>query len=153
MNSGEETPHFRIAVVKASDLNDIMRIEHQSFGIDAYPREEFVWLRRLGRETFLVARQDSKVVGYIAAFMIERNGYIASTAVAPRYRQQGIGSALIAAVRERFSMKGAEALTLHVREANERAVRLYEQQGFVVETTVPSYYEDGAPALYMKLLL
>ena len=142
---------IRIEQVRASDLDDIMRIERQSFGVDAFPRGEFVWLKRLGRETFLVARKESKVIGYIAAFMTEGNGYVASMAVAPRYRQQGLGGALMSAVKERFSAKGAKALTLHVREANAPAVRLYERQGFAAEARLPGYYEDGAPALFMRL--
>jgi [ribosomal protein S18]-alanine N-acetyltransferase len=145
------TPHFRIERAKGSDLGGIMQIERHSFGVDAYPREEFVWLRHRGSDTFLVARQGTRVIGYIAAFMAGSNGYIASMAVDPRSRRHGIGRALITAVKERLLARGAAALALHVRQANEPAVRLYEQQGFAIEATVPEYYEDGASALYMKL--
>jgi ribosomal protein S18 acetylase RimI-like enzyme len=56
--------------------------------------------------------------------------FVTGLAVFPAARRQGIGSRLLAAVRERARSLGYERLSLICFEPNEGACRLYRQHGF-----------------------
>ena len=62
----------------------------------------------------------------------------------PRYRQEGVATALLSATFRKLRKHGAEAVSLMVRRENEPAIRLYRKLGFVRTATVPDYYENGA---------
>ncbi|MGN6277655.1 MAG: GNAT family N-acetyltransferase, partial [Sphingomonas sp.] len=51
-------------------------------------------------------------------------------AVLPRYRGQGIGRALLAAVEQEAKRRGACKLTLEVLGGNAPAIALYAAEGF-----------------------
>ena len=65
-----------------------------------------------------------------AEYVGDRVGEIESLAVAPEARGKGIGTALLGAARERFRDQGIEWWSVAVVEANEGAVKMYEQAGF-----------------------
>ena len=58
--------------------------------------------------------------------------YISSIAVAPEWRGQGLGTRLLAAVRERAQRLGCPSLSLICLAQNTGARRLYEREGFTV---------------------
>ncbi len=144
---------YQIRPFRLTDLGEILRIEHLAFAQEAYGWAEFTRLYWWGRDTFLVAQEENRLGGYIAGVMDGDEGYIASLAVAPASRRQGIGRALLEATKRKFIAKGAVSMALHVRVGNEPAIALYRQFGFATEEWVPGYYENGTPALLMKMRL
>jgi GNAT superfamily N-acetyltransferase len=106
----------------------------------------------------LVAERAGDVVGMMHAFAIEPPGpeqtqdeeppdpvlqpyaelealgslYIASLALFPEHRAQGIGTMLLAAARQKARRKGTGELSLLCLESNTGARRLYEREGFRV---------------------
>jgi GNAT superfamily N-acetyltransferase len=89
-----------------------------------------------GRGFVLLARADEHVVGVAYAATIlsaEHSGLVAwleELYVAPSYRSQGIGSALLAAVVERAQKAGVVAVDLEVEASHGRAESLYRRFGF-----------------------
>jgi ribosomal protein S18 acetylase RimI-like enzyme len=65
----------------------------------------------------------------------------------------GLGSQLLAAAEAAAAALGANQLDLEVRTDNARALRLYEDAGYVVRQRIPGYYEDGCAALRMTKAL
>lgn len=63
--------------------------------------------------------------GHVKGFLGMDGNYIAGLFVSAKFRDQGIGSQLIAAAKSTHSV-----LTLSVYEKNSRAYRFYIQQGF-----------------------
>jgi GNAT superfamily N-acetyltransferase len=84
----------------------------------------------------LLARVDERIVGVAYAATIlsaEHTGLVAwleELYVAPSYRSQGIGSALVAAVVERAHNAGVVAVDLEVDGSHSRAESLYRRLGF-----------------------
>lgn len=66
---------------------------------------------------------------HIEAFVGMDNGYIAGIFVSEQMRSTGIGKALLEKCKQIY-----EKLSLGVYEKNNRAVRFYLREGFVVET-------------------
>src|SRR5215475_3909908 len=87
----------------------------------------------------LVAVVDGEVVGYVRvqpATRFRSSDHVLSVngiAVDPARQGQGIGRALIEAAIAEARRRGARRLTLRVFSPNEKARRLYESAGFVVE--------------------
>ncbi len=92
------------------------------------------------------------VVGMIIVWLLVDETHIASIAVHPDYREQGIArKLLITALRSSYAW-GARMATLEVRVSNLAAQSLYRDFGFEVVGRRPRYYIDNnEDALIMSL--
>jgi ribosomal-protein-alanine N-acetyltransferase len=134
---------------EARDLASILRLERESFEQDAWARETFLEYAAAVPEFFLVATAPGRfgtenVAGYCIASLTRNGAEIDSLGVRPRYRQEGVATALLSATFRKLRRRGVRAVSLMVRRENESAIRLYRKLGFVRTATVPDYYEKGA---------
>lgn len=108
---------------------------------DSWRRRRAQYLQWLSEpDSFvLVARRKGAVVGYAMVHLrvgsptwpqSERAGELETLSVLPAEHDQGIGSALLDAVRERLHLLNVGELALHVIPTNSDAIRFYERQGF-----------------------
>ena len=90
------------------------------------------WRHRLSERTRFVAEVDGQVVGTVGAGPGEFHDAAALTAlwVDPRFRTQGVGTALVEAVVDWAKSQGYSQVLLWVTEVNDKAQRLYEGSGF-----------------------
>jgi len=127
--------HIRRAVL--DDVAGILRIERASFS-DPWTEESFTTALSLDRMRVLVAETPasengdgaSELAGYVVALVIGPEAEIADLAVAPDWRQRGIGRALLARSVAELVAVGVRTLYLEVRESNAAARTLYETHGF-----------------------
>jgi len=90
-------------------------------------------------EQFLVAELDGRVAGFVRVapstpFESTRHVLmVRGISVDPAFQGRGVGRALVEGAIAEASRRGGRRLTLRVFEANERARRLYEAAGFLVE--------------------
>jgi RimJ/RimL family protein N-acetyltransferase len=114
------------------------------------------------RDGVLVAVVEGEVAGYVRiqpATRFRSSDHVLAVngvAVDPARQGQGIGRALIDAAIEEARRRGARRLTLRVFSPNERARRLYESAGFVVEGVLrDEFFLDGryVDDVLMALLL
>jgi ribosomal-protein-alanine N-acetyltransferase len=81
-----------------------------------------------------------------------RQAHIATIAVHPDYRRQGIGKILLRFALDWAARNGAQRAMLEVRASNQSAQALYLQFGFEVVSRRPRYYKDNhEDALLMNL--
>ena len=120
----------------------------------------FVDLYRRFPETFVVAEEDGKVVGYMMCRIevglsnlgfsgLIKKGHVVSVAVMPPYRRKHIGEALVNKAMENMLVYNAKQCYLEVRGTNTPAVNLYKKLGFQVTRTIKGYYADGEDAYVM----
>ena len=140
-------PSYRIRRCRESDLEDILRIERESFS-DPYDRETFSQLLLYEPEGFLVAEGDGGILGYVASSA--HHGVIFSLAVSAGNRRRGLGRALMEEVI-RYLRTETGQVTLQVRVGNSEAIHLYRRLSFREEGRVRRYYPDGEDALVMTL--
>jgi len=81
-------------------------------------------------DLFLVAEVDGQVVGSVIGGFDGRRGLIYHLAVAPEYRQQGLGSALMDEVERRLKAKGCLRAYLLVTPENVSALDFYSRRGW-----------------------
>jgi ribosomal-protein-alanine N-acetyltransferase len=142
------TRAISIRLLRLSDLDRILQIEHASFAKDAYDRNLFADLSHKCGELFLVAVKGRRVCGYMVSCMggkpASGRAELVSIAVDPKQRGKGIASALMASTLRRLRRRGVVRFQLMVKVTNEVAIRFYEGYGFHKSRIVRGYYEDGA---------
>lgn len=124
------------------------QIELQSFD-DPFPFSFFERTLRSEPETFLVARRDNDVAGYVIASIESVAGHILSIAVAPMERRKGIGTALVRELLKIQESKRVPSLRLEVRHSNIVGRTFYEKLGFSESSVTKNYYRDGEDAVVM----
>ncbi len=95
---------------------------------------------------------DHSITGY-ALVLLRRNSRKArlySIAVDPVHRGSGVGTQLLGAIESTVREMHCLELSLEVRTDNTAAIDIYQRHGFVVSSTKPNYYEDGAGALVLQ---
>jgi [ribosomal protein S18]-alanine N-acetyltransferase len=145
------------------DLQNVMNINRVCLP-ENYTDYFFIDLYQRFPETFIVAEDQGKIIGYIMARIevgltnvglggLVRKGHVVSIAVLPEARRKGVASALIKRSLEGMRYYKAKQGFLEVRVTNEVAINLYKKIDFEVTRTVTGYYSDGEDAYVMTAKL
>ena len=99
---------------------------------------------------YLVAVDEGEVCGYAGMWVMLDEAHMTNIAVEESHRKQGIARGLIIRLMRAALNKGAERMTLEVRENNHNAQRLYASLGFGFAGIRKRYYTDtGENALIL----
>lgn len=134
------------------DLEEVIKLDHASFSLP-WPESSFRFeIEQNDCSRCWVALLDHKIVGIMVAWLIVDEIHIATFAVDPAYRRQGIAQKLLAHTLLDGLQSGGEKGFLEVREGNLPARRLYEKFGFEDIGIRKKYYQDnGENAVMMNL--
>jgi hypothetical protein len=83
----------------------------------------------------------------------EALGHVTSLAVRHDYRRLGLARTLMTQLHHHLQDHGIHSCGLHVRTSNRAACRLYQEDGYEIAQIIPSYYQDGEDAYFMRKLL
>lgn len=142
---------FRLLPAGLRDVSAIRDLEQLSFPLDAWPLIEMIGVLSLPNvlRWKAVEGERDELVGFIAVDVRRRQNiaWIATIAVHPERRGQGIGDALMAAAESGVDMP---RMRLSTRMSNEAAIALYEKRGYSRVDVWPRYYAGGEDALVME---
>lgn len=154
---------FELRKFTMNDLESVTRINQVCLP-ENYTDFFFIDLYRRFPETFIVADENGKIVGYIMCRIevglsnlglpgLVKKGHVVSVAVIPERRHMGMGGALVTKAMEGMRTYGAKQCYLEVRATNEDAINLYKKLGLEVTRTIRGYYADGEDAYVMSTKL
>lgn len=132
------------------DLDEVCEMERECFPVP--------WTRSMfenelcmpDRTIYLVARENTRLIGYIGVSQIQNEGHITTIAVDDQYRRQGVASGLLLRTVAEAVRRQIDIMTLEVRVSNWPAQNLYLKFGFKVVGLRKNYYpETGEDALIM----
>ncbi len=126
------------------DLEKVMEIERTSFD---YPYSREIFEDNLNSDFFIVAEEDSTVIGYILGEEREDEGVIVSLAVSPDHRLQGVGTSLMKKVQRKMDVN---RYFLIVRDSNREAQIFYDRLGFSKITKIKDYYQNDEDGILMQ---
>ena len=150
---------FNLRKFVPDDLQGVMQINRVCLP-ENYTDFFFVDLHQRFPETFIVAEENGKILGYIMCRIevglsnyglggLIRKGHVVSIAVLPQNRRKGVAHALIKKAMEGMRYYKAKQCFLEVRVTNEPGIALYKGLGFEVTRTINGYYSDGEDAYVM----
>ena len=87
-------------------------------------------------DLFLATHDEGRIVGSTMAGFDGHRGWVYYVAVAPGWRRQGIGRALVRTAEEGLARLGCTKVNLQVRASNPAVVAFYENLGFVIEERI-----------------
>ncbi len=155
---------FTIIDANISMVNSITALEMASFFLPLSKRGVLHELRH-SKTVFLAAVPSRDlnesgdgapvdVLGYLFYRKITDFADVGNLAVREDARQQGIGTALLAEMRQRCLRESIRVVQLEVRETNLAARTLYRAVGFIEVGLRPKYYLDtGETAILMDWVL
>ena len=94
------------------------------------------------RSRFLLAVAGHQLAAYGSMQQVLDEGYINNIATSPRFRRQGAARQILRALVSLGEEGGVRFLTLEVRESNQAARALYEEEGFAVQGVRRGFYES-----------
>ena len=144
----------KISIAEEKDIEDIVNISHQVAEMHdtALPdyfkpiskdeeKGNIIELFKDERITVFKAVCDEKICGFLFLEMIHRAskglqfsklGCMLNLGVDEKYRNNGIGTALLKFTEQYVLEQGGEALDLSVFNFNQKAIKLYERLGYKV---------------------
>ena len=151
-----------VRVATKADLESAVALEQRCFSAHSLTKRQLQYLQRRPSAVFLVAEQGGSVVGEGVA-LVRRNrrkgavaegggslsGRIYSLAVAQECRGRGIGLRLLRAMIDSLAERGVRRVYLEVEDSNDRALAMYERNGFRSIGQLPDYYGAGKHGVHM----
>ncbi len=92
----------------------------------------------------MVAEFENKIVGYSNIYIVAGKAQIGNFAVAPGFRNRGVGRMLMNEIVDRVEEKKCHSIFLEVRESNTPALELYKSYGFHTSGRRKDYYSKPA---------
>lgn len=132
-----------------SDLDEILAIEEASFSSEeAFSRQSLEESIRKTADTFLVARDENQLVGYVLGALVSRsytqtslNLEIKRVAIHPEHRGQGLGTLLLATLKQVAVEEGVKCLRL---TCPDDFLSYFEMNGFVEEEVPEALYASSS---------
>lgn len=147
LSSASQVPGWVIRPMHIGDLEQVVAVDQMSFNLpwpaSAYRYElnenplSSCWVAEVSAQDRL------QVIGFIVIWLILDEAHVATIAVHPDFRNQGVGQALLARGLLDAIQSGAVLATLEVRLHNASAQALYRRFGFEIIGRRPRYYKDN----------
>ena len=134
-----------------SDLAQIARIDAEALPPGWSERQFREILALDGSYAFVVRGGD--ILGYLLYRRVLDEVEVVRIATDPRFRQRGIGAAMLLALFDHCAPFVPLTIYLEVRRSNGAAIALYEKMGFLLHDIRKGYYGGEEDALIFRRLL
>ena len=142
-----------LEVIRPMERADVSRVHEIECACFRSPWSKLALAGELRNDVahYLVMEVDGVICGYGGMWLLFEEAHVTNVAIMPDYRGQGRGKRLMIAMMRHAVKRGAEKMTLEVRESNMVAQKLYAGLGFEQNGFRPGYYSDtgeGAQLLW-----
>jgi ribosomal-protein-alanine N-acetyltransferase len=142
------TIHYR--PMTRLDVPQVHAIDKQSFNLPWPERSYHYELTENPNSILWVAEAlpdqpgiEPRISGMIVVWLVVDEAHVATIAVHPDFRGQGLSKKLLALGLRAAIQRGVIESTLEVRTSNQVAQKLYEKFGYLVVGLRPRYYKDN----------
>ena len=144
---------------KPTDFDEMHNIDQQCFPLGiAYSRMEMHFYTRRKGAFAIVAEWDAtvpadkrkgKLAGFTIVEMLKGFGHVITIDIRAEARRTGLGTQLMQASEARIKDQGGRLMVLEVAVNNGPAIAFYKRHGYMVDKTIPGYYNGELDALFM----
>jgi ribosomal-protein-alanine N-acetyltransferase len=138
-------------------MPEILDIERDCFGRNAWTEEDFMCALTKRNCIGLCAELSERVVGYVIYELRKDRIDIVNLAVAPEFQRTGIGSDIVAKLRFKLDAQRREEISLLIRDGNLPGQLFFRSAGFRAVGILhyafcgPDGDEDGYRMVWRKL--
>jgi ribosomal protein S18 acetylase RimI-like enzyme len=142
-----EDAALRVRPVRQTDLPEVIALDATVTGLHKADYWQRIYRRYgvagQGLRHFLVAEAEGRVVGFVIGevrdweFGSPPCGWVFAIDVDPRARQHGIGTRLLAGMRERFERVGVDMLRTLLARENTLLLSFFRSQGMTAGHLIP----------------
>ncbi len=146
---------MRINAVSIKDLDEIFRLESNTFKKDSFSKTSILSLM-LKNIFFLKLIDDdisNKIVGFIIVIQDRENRVnLINLLIRKQYQNKGYGSHLLNYTLNKIKeMNNIKAIVLNVNSKNKIAIWMYQKFGFRIVQKIENYYRQKKSAYLMIL--
>jgi ribosomal protein S18 acetylase RimI-like enzyme len=143
--------------VTIEDLERLCEIEKECFALEAFSKEQLIYLLGSPNSLSLKALVDNEIAGFTIGVIEKRNkikaGHIFTLDVASKYRRKGVGQQLLQEFERILRERGGVRCQLEVRADNVAALELYHKNEYVKVEQLKNYYQQGIDGIRLKKAL
>lgn len=142
---------MEITELTEKDCRELAELDKKCFAA-AWSEQSFLEEVKNKLATYILAKEDGKILGYCGFWRVSGEAQITNIAVLPEYQGRKIAKTLLEKMLEICAED--EQIVLEVRESNKIAISLYEKAGFKKAGIRKRFYhdpkEDGITMLRRK---
>lgn len=134
---------IQIRYATLEDTASIKTVEDECFLLPWHTKSIQIFTKGIPTHRCFVAvdtNDNDRIVGYIAAIIVEPEAEIANIAVLKAYRNQRIGRAILTYLLGDLKDNNVKSVFLEVRKSNASAIHLYQEHGFISVGVRKDYY-------------
>lgn len=128
-----------IREMMTADVDAVTCMEAKVF-TQPWSKESFLTEVKTPNHIYLVAEDNSKILGYCGLWEVAGEGQITNVCVAPEHRGKHVATQMLEELLRKAKEQMVTAITLEVRVSNESAIHLYEKLGFQEAGTRKEFY-------------
>lgn len=137
--------------MKREHLSEVLEIERATFS-EPWRESDFLEGIEDSEKHYFCAIRGTKVVGYIGYWGVLDEAQIYNVAVLEEERRKGIGERMLEHLLKEGRKDGREVFLLEVRVSNEKAIKLYQKFGFLIDGKRPNFYENPKEDAFLMSL-
>lgn len=148
--TNQEHAPAQLKEATVADIPSLIDLEKSVAGTKIYSTtlEEDEWKGELQKCRVFLIEKDGMVVGLLSyEQQSPEHVYLSDLVVSPEFQGQGIARQVLARLLE--ELKDIKKIYLTTHPDNQKALRLYQSLGFVIESRKENYYGDGEPRLIL----
>jgi ribosomal-protein-alanine N-acetyltransferase len=111
------------------DVDMVASLEADVF-TQPWSKESFITEVKTENHIYLVAEENSSILGYCGLWEVAGEGQITNVCVAPLHRGKNVATQMLEELLTKAVEQKVGAITLEVRVSNIPAIHLYEKLGF-----------------------
>ena len=123
------------------DLDGVYEVEKDSFPIPWNIKSFEEELKNM-LATYLVAKFENKIIGFIGMWFVMDECHITTIAVKKDFRRNGVATSLIKEMLKLCKEHKTSYIMLEVRKNNIEAIKLYSKFDFKEEVVRKNYYKN-----------
>lgn len=143
---GNRQATVEIQRLEKADVSAVLAIQARSPELSQWSAAEYELTADGEMLAYVAIRRsndaDREVSGFLIVRRVADEAEILNFAVAPGFRRQGIGAALLEYAFRSPELAGAERIFLEVRASNDPAIQFYKSHGFEITGTRRNYYSS-----------
>jgi len=141
---------YNIRTFEPKDIFAVIKLASDTL-TEKYNPSLFNYFYETYPDLFIVAEIGKKIIGFINGIKIDKEkAKVLMIAVYEQHRKKNIASSLLKKFEHTIIKENIKEIELEVKTINEKAIKFYQKNGYVITEEIKNYYVNGEDAFIME---